>query len=125
MSYAPEPDDDGFRYYNRWAGRPAGVREDCTRCIMSVSDGQRWPRYHQCDRKRGFGPDGLYCKQHDPAVAEARRKEADRRAEEKWNNRPEARMRRALESAQAALRAIADGHNDPRTLARETLEKKQ
>ena len=49
------------RRYNQWAGNPRGWPEDKTRCIEEV-----WSGYlsYQCSRKRGYGPDGLYCKQH-------------------------------------------------------------
>jgi hypothetical protein len=36
--------------------------EDPTRCIESVHN--RYSGSYQCSRKRGHGPDGLYCKQH-------------------------------------------------------------
>lgn len=43
-------------------------KEDPTKCIEPVVDGF-WA--YQCKRKRGFGTDGLYCKQHsDTAVDE-------------------------------------------------------
>ncbi len=53
------------RRYGVWGGRPQGQAEDPARCIEQV-----WPSVpcawipHQCCRKRGHGPDGLYCKQH-------------------------------------------------------------
>lgn len=52
------------RIYGEWAGNPKGAPEDKTRCIKEV-----WPTTdgwipHQCRRKRGYGKDGLYCKQH-------------------------------------------------------------
>ena len=51
------------RTYNNWAGNPKGTPENIKKCIKSV-----WPRgewfSHQCTRDRGFGLDGLYCKQH-------------------------------------------------------------
>ena len=51
-----------MRHYGRWAGRPKGVPEDTTRCIVSVG----WSHYifNQCSRKRGHGKDGLFCAQH-------------------------------------------------------------
>jgi hypothetical protein len=43
--------------YGTWADNP-------TRCIEQVwPSGGTWIP-HQCCRKRGHGPDGLYCKQH-------------------------------------------------------------
>ncbi len=54
---------NGQRRYGCWAGNPNGTLEYPDRCIEEV-----WPSHgwipHQCNRKRGHGPDGLYCKQH-------------------------------------------------------------
>jgi len=55
------------RRYGVWAGNPKGWPEDAARCITEVSDG--W-HFSQCGRKRGHGPDGLYCKQHAKRVEE-------------------------------------------------------
>lgn len=38
---------------------------------------------HQCHRKPGYGPDGLYCKQHDPAEI-ARR---DKARQDLWDRK--------------------------------------
>ena len=55
---------NGQRRYGAWGGNPNGTREDPERCIEEIwpVDGKWIP--HQCSRKRGHGPDGLYCKQH-------------------------------------------------------------
>ena len=55
---------DGVRRYGVWPGYPQGRAEDPCRCIEEISPaaGSWIPR--QCSRKRGHGPDGLYCKQH-------------------------------------------------------------
>lgn len=76
---------DGVRRYNAWVGNPGGTAEDSTRCIEEVypNDGGGWARYHQCTRKRGHGPEGLYCKQHSPEAAEARKAAVDARAK-RW-----------------------------------------
>ena len=56
---------DERRYEVCRAFNPEGVPEDQTRCVEKV-----WAaRYdsappRQCQRKRGHGPGGLYCKQH-------------------------------------------------------------
>ena len=41
-------------------------KEDTTRCTASVCESGRYGSFHpyQCSRKRGFGKEGLYCKQH-------------------------------------------------------------
>jgi hypothetical protein len=50
--------------YGLWSGRPQGQAQDPYRCIEEVwPTGGNWIPY-QCCRKRGHGPDGLYCKQH-------------------------------------------------------------
>ena len=46
-----------------WAGNPKGRKEDTKRCIQEVWPTDGWLPY-QCQRKRGYGKDGLYCKQH-------------------------------------------------------------
>jgi len=51
------------RIYDSWAGNPKGTPEDPTRCIAEVRDFTGW-HYLQCSRKRGYGPNGLFCKQH-------------------------------------------------------------
>ncbi len=51
-----------MRVYGSWAGNEKGVSEDITRCIKKVF-GDSFIN-HQCSRKRGHGPEGLYCKQH-------------------------------------------------------------
>ncbi len=50
-----------IRRYGQWAGDPEGQAEDKTQCIEGVMGD--WQSY-QCMRKRGYGEDGLYCKQH-------------------------------------------------------------
>ena len=51
------------RVYGAWVGDPAGVPEDRARCIEKVQDSTGW-HFYQCSRKRGYGKDGEYCKQH-------------------------------------------------------------
>lgn len=50
--------------YGQWAGDPKGKPEDKTRCIAEVFSGFGGFIAHQCQRKRGYGTKGLYCKQH-------------------------------------------------------------
>lgn len=57
--------------YGQWAGNPKGTPEDPRRCISLVYSGRAMTSA-QCSRKRGFGPGGLYCKQHDPATISAK-----------------------------------------------------
>lgn len=54
------------RRFGVWAGNPKGYAEDPTRCIAAIGGSSLWgpANERQCGRKRGFGPDGLYCRQH-------------------------------------------------------------
>lgn len=61
MGYIPEK-VNGERRYNQWAGNPKGDPENKTKCIVEVSCSV-W-HSKQCNRKRGFGKGGLFCKQH-------------------------------------------------------------
>lgn len=52
------------RRYGQWAGNPKGMKERPEDCIWEVWPSGRMMIPYQCSRKRGHGPDGLYCKQH-------------------------------------------------------------
>ena len=62
------------RIYGQWAGDPNGQLENPANCIEENRRIRMWGRGAQCTRKRGHGPDGLYCKQH------AKRHDVDRAA---------------------------------------------
>jgi hypothetical protein len=111
------------RRYGQWAGNPSGQAEDPKRCIKSLHD-----RYHpggyQCTRARGHGPDGCYCKQHDPAAVAAKNAERKAKEDAKWKAVSDRHTRaRVGEAAINALMEIAAGHNDPRALAASILER--
>jgi hypothetical protein len=55
--------------YGTWAGNERGKAEDKTKCVEIVF-GDSWIPY-QCTRKRGYGPDGEYCKQHAKKISNA------------------------------------------------------
>ncbi len=78
------------------------IAEDKTRCIAGVWNECGWGS-HQCQRKRGHGKDGLYCKQHDPAKIVAKRKET----EEKYRQSQE--KRRASYERAEILAGMANG----------------
>ncbi len=42
--------------------------EDTTRCIKEIWNFSGPIDYRQCSRKRGYGKEGLYCKQHGKIV---------------------------------------------------------
>lgn len=117
MSYEPKPEEDGLRRYGyRW-GRQT---EDTSRCIVSVHSRERGGASRQCDNKRGHGPDGLYCKTHDPKAALKRSEASSKR----WHDKVyvEGRPGRQRDAYRKALEAIAEGHNDPRAMAIEALK---
>jgi len=105
--------------YNPWAGNPEGVKPDFNRCCESVTPSRMggWTS-HQCGRKRGFGPDKAYCKQHDPEAVAARISAS----KAKWDaatakKRYEWHGKKFFD----VLKQIADGHNDARGLAQEIV----
>lgn len=53
-----------LRTYEHWSANPSGVPEDETRCVKSVPGAFGGMVSRQCARKRGYGRDGEYCKQH-------------------------------------------------------------
>ena len=58
---------NGERRYAAWKGNPQGVPEDKAKCVEEVVNADWIMR--QCNRKRGHGPNGEYCKQHAKAHA--------------------------------------------------------
>jgi len=104
--------------YGAWAGSPQGSAPDFARCCEEVHDNSLGGLFHQCGRKRGYGPDEAYCKQHVPDTVAARKAENYRKHQRKWNER-----RAEIYGATflRALQQIADGHNDARELAKETI----
>jgi hypothetical protein len=59
----PDTDAGGKRVYNKWAGNPTGCAENTEHCIAEIFPEHNFQSY-QCQRKRGYGDKGLYCKQH-------------------------------------------------------------
>ncbi len=51
------------RRYDESSINSKGIPEDKTRCVEAVWDDTGWHSF-QCKRKRGYGPNGEYCKQH-------------------------------------------------------------
>ncbi len=54
---------DTERRYTTWAGNPQGNNEDPKHCIEALWGGM-WDLGRQCQRNRGYGEGGAYCKQH-------------------------------------------------------------
>ena len=105
--------------YGTWAGNPTGNPAMPDKCCENVWPAGRFMFPHQCNRARGHGPERAYCKQHDPEYI------ADKRRVEAAKHEAAMEMRKiewAAHGMFAALRQIADGHNDPRALAKETIK---
>lgn len=53
------------RVYDAGSAVARNIREDMMLCVVECSDvsGRYWHSW-QCQRKRGYGPHGEYCKQH-------------------------------------------------------------
>lgn len=106
--------------YGVWSGNPKGKKPNFTRCCQSITPKQGFPIPYQCKRARGYGPDKAYCKIHDPKAVEERLAKAKSKSEEKsraWF------LSYNAETFYKALKSIAEGHNDPRSLAQETIAK--
>lgn len=73
----------------------------------------------QCSRKRGHGPDKAYCKQHDPEAVKGRRSAQERKYYDELNKK---QSQWHGPKFLAVLRQIADGHNDPRSIAKEVID---
>jgi hypothetical protein len=100
-----------------WKRKPA---IDFARCRAQTYDNVS-RNFSQCSRKKVIERDGVgYCKQHDPEAEKAR--DAVRREREMAEARTRERQWKRPLEYRDALREIANGHNDPRTVAREALE---
>lgn len=102
--------------YGAWAGgkgRPA----DHSKCCKRVTPAHSW-HSQQCSKPNGKGPHGAHCTMHDPIkVAERQRKST-----ENFYANERQREMRSVGRAIEALLLIEKGHNDPRSLAKETLD---
>lgn len=55
--------------YGAWAGNPTGMKYREGDCAYDVWGGIGNIAGRQCNRKRGHGPGGLFCKQHAAKIA--------------------------------------------------------
>jgi hypothetical protein len=61
---------------------------DSTRCIGQARDrDSTWPGRHQCPNKSGHGPDGKYCRIHDPVRVAERRAKVMAAGNKRWEER--------------------------------------
>lgn len=72
MIKTPRTIEEACAYrFGRWGGQPNGSAYVAGRCAYPVCPNERAPVSHQCMRTDGYGPAGLYCKQHAKMVAAA------------------------------------------------------
>lgn len=99
--------------------RPVAV--DMARCRAQVYEPVS-RNFGQCARKKAVEVDGVgYCNQHSPS-AQKRRNEARLEREAAEQRQRDRRFKRPIDYRDA-LREIAAGHNDPRSVARDALER--
>lgn len=58
------------RRYGVDPGNPVGTPENTAHCVEQVWSVGILPKGRQCSKKRGYGPDGLYCVKHAKVVSE-------------------------------------------------------
>lgn len=96
-------------------------KPDYSRCAHEVCGTGRADRPHQCYNKNGYGPHGAYCNRHDPEVIKAKRAASD--AFWQAERAAERKKLQFRDDCQAAVRAIAAGHNDPRVLCQSIIDR--
>lgn len=114
-----------------YRGRSFAPREGDPKCCRAAIWGDGL-HPNQCTRKPKVerdvdGKTYGFCGLHDPEVVAARALERHAKWEAKWNAGDRARERAqatqaALKACRDAIEMIAAGHNDPRSLAAETLK---
>lgn len=98
-------------------------------CCASIHDEGRSVGFHQCRNRPKYWYGALgYCGIHDPNRVKARREASDAKVRRELEESAERvrradRKRRFLEECEAAVRFIAKGHNDPRSLCKDILER--
>ncbi len=65
----PKTKESARKYrYHCWAGNPKGIPYVEGRCAYEVWNNGRGICSWQCGHYNGYGPDGLYCKQHTKII---------------------------------------------------------
>ena len=94
-----------------------GEKQKCSERVF------RGYRYYPCSRLGRYEHEGkFYCKQHYPPNVAARKAEQQKKSKKALTSYHE-KVRRAevAERFESVLRQIAEGHNDPRSLAQKIL----
>lgn len=64
--------------YGVWGGRPAGMPYRPGYCAFEVFPAERGAMHHQCLRRSGHGPAGLYCGLHAQRATPPAGRDAER-----------------------------------------------
>jgi hypothetical protein len=113
------------QYLKNYGRSYSPQKPDFSRCAASVHDRDGFGIY-QCRRKNGHGPEGAWCKQHDPEAIKKRRDAETAKWRAEWAARQAAQKQKNNDKRlrpiyEAALRKIAGGSNDPRKDAEDAL----
>lgn len=129
------PPSSGFLYAPRWWPHDKPWAPEPGQCRAGIYDSGRSLWSHQCRRKakvtrtvehHGEIVEVEYCGIHDPVAVKAKRDARDAKWNAEWaaQKQAAAEKKRAADlhaAALAAIKQIASGHNDPRSLALEVL----
>ena len=109
--------------YKKTYGR-RDIQPDKSKCAANVTSASIWDGGSQCTRKAICDPDKdgnpTTCKQHSQEASKARK---DKRDAEYARQSREWAFKRNGERFYDALKLIAEGHNDPRSLAQDVISK--
>ena len=102
------------------------------RCRASVHSNGMGAVFYQCLNKPVVyriveGKEYGFCKIHDPVAVDKKNKERRAKWDAEWaakeaNHKYQEQKQKAFEACKKALEQIVAGHNDAKSLARETLE---
>lgn len=59
--------------YGKWSGRPEGNKPNYDNCCAEIPRAKGAYIMKQCERRKGYGPNGNYCKQHGTAADKRKR----------------------------------------------------
>ena len=100
-------------------GRASTVPAIASMCCEEICVQGGWPLFHQCTKSRGYGPEQAYCKVHDPVYV-AKKKDAAKEKASAASKRDNVAW--AAQRLFNALCRIADGDNDPVSIAHEAIK---
>lgn len=114
--------DEFKAQYPKYYGRAyAPITPDFNRCAGRVGSAGSFGGSCQCSRKHGHGPQGAWCKTHDPVAREEKRMTRLAAERAKWAR--DAAIRALRSERDDIIRKIAEGHDNPRELCADWLKR--